>query len=221
VTKKSARDPALIAIIALMYVVGVIGHTVAALRPRMLPLTPVVLATLGILVLAAVLAGTPRGHRPALATWVLVTYAVTFAVEALGVATGAIFGAYSYGGVLGPAVAGVPLVIGFNWVLVVLGAVGLAASLAGDRPGAAPLVPLAAGALTVAFDWVMEPVAVGLGYWTWADGIIPLQNYAAWFLVGTAAAMACRRVAPLAPRLLPAAGFGAQLAFFAALRLVL
>ena len=37
--------------------------------------------------------------------------------------------------------------------------------------------------LMVVFDFVMEPAAVKLRYWTWQDGIIPLQNYIAWFLV--------------------------------------
>jgi putative membrane protein len=35
--------------------------------------------------------------------------------------------------------------------------------------------------LAMFFDWVLEPVAVELGYWTWADGIIPWFNYATWW----------------------------------------
>ena len=41
---------------------------------------------------------------------------------------------------------------------------------------------LLAAALATAFDFVLEPVAVRLDYWRWRDGVIPLQNYAAWFL---------------------------------------
>jgi putative membrane protein len=48
--------------------------------------------------------------------------------------------------------------------------------------------PVLAGLLTVAFDWIMEPVAIRLDYWTWAGGDIPLQNYLAWFLIAAAAA---------------------------------
>ena len=38
--------------------------------------------------------------------------------------------------------------------------------------------------LATAFDWLMEPVAVKLGFWTWlGDGAIPFKNYWSWFLV--------------------------------------
>ena len=38
--------------------------------------------------------------------------------------------------------------------------------------------------IATAFDWIMEPAAVGLGFWTWAgDGSIPMLNYACWFLI--------------------------------------
>ena len=34
------------------------------------------------------------------------------------------------------------------------------------------------------FDWLMEPVAVKLGYWVWqGDGSIPMLNYICWFLI--------------------------------------
>ena len=38
--------------------------------------------------------------------------------------------------------------------------------------------------LAVFFDWIMEPVAVKLGYWQWlGDGEIPLYNYICWFII--------------------------------------
>ncbi|MEX0636794.1 MAG: carotenoid biosynthesis protein, partial [Ferruginibacter sp.] len=38
--------------------------------------------------------------------------------------------------------------------------------------------------LAVLFDWLMEPVAVKLGYWTWlGDGEIPFYNYVCWFFI--------------------------------------
>ena len=40
--------------------------------------------------------------------------------------------------------------------------------------------------LAVIFDWVMEPVAVKLGFWTWAgNGQIPWLNYLSWFFICT------------------------------------
>jgi putative membrane protein len=41
-----------------------------------------------------------------------------------------------------------------------------------------------AGALAmVAFDWIMEPVAVATDMWNWTNGQIPVKNYIDWFLV--------------------------------------
>jgi putative membrane protein len=37
--------------------------------------------------------------------------------------------------------------------------------------------------LAVLFDWLMEPVAIKLGFWSWGgDGSIPYFNYACWFI---------------------------------------
>jgi putative membrane protein len=46
------------------------------------------------------------------------------------------------------------------------------------------LLPLLGAAVATGFDWIMEPVAVALGFWTWAgDGAIPLFNYFCWFTI--------------------------------------
>jgi bisanhydrobacterioruberin hydratase len=39
--------------------------------------------------------------------------------------------------------------------------------------------------LAVFIDWIMEPVAVQLGYWKW-NGEIPIYNYICWFVVAIA-----------------------------------
>ena len=36
------------------------------------------------------------------------------------------------------------------------------------------------------FDIILEPVAGKLMMWNWLDGEVPLQNYAAWFLLACA-----------------------------------
>ena len=38
--------------------------------------------------------------------------------------------------------------------------------------------------LAVLFDWLMEPVAVKLGYWIW-EGDIPFYNYFCWFVISS------------------------------------
>lgn len=55
------------------------------------------------------------------------------------------------------------------------------------------LAAVLTGLIATAFDWIMEPVAIGLDYWTWAGGDIPLQNYAAWFAIALVSSYLYRR----------------------------
>ncbi len=170
-----------------MYAVGAAGHMLPAERPLMLHLTPAFLFFLGALVALPSLAI----DRWRFAVWMVCTYAFTFLLEAAGVATGAVFGAYRYGSTLGWAVAEVPLVIAFNWILVVNGAVCFAVRVV--PPGAGtwrrPAIAGLVGVLAVAFDFIMEPVAMRLDYWQWDAGVVPMQNYAAWFVIAAAMAL--------------------------------
>ncbi|MBK7868300.1 MAG: carotenoid biosynthesis protein [Ignavibacteriales bacterium] len=46
--------------------------------------------------------------------WAVSTFVVTFTLEAVGVATGVIFGKYTYGPTLGPGLFNVPILLGIN-----------------------------------------------------------------------------------------------------------
>lgn len=213
-------------IITLFFAVGVVGH-------RFLPvwmefLTPPVLWIYGLLVVVLAArtvridgmeesrVGSPSGGRPRrrLLLWVLLTYLITFTLEAVGTATGLIFGPYNYGDVLGFMVLSVPVVIGFNWVLVVFGALKMV-----ERLPAALAVPGAA-IITTGFDYLMEPIAVHLGYWTWYWDGIPPQNYLAWFVTSFVAAVGFRALRLRVPTRLPAFYLIIQSLFFLALRLI-
>jgi len=39
------------------------------------------------------------------------------------------------------------------------------------------------GLLATLFDWIMEPVAVKLGFWKWENDIIPLYNFICWWII--------------------------------------
>lgn len=166
------------------YAVGIIGHIINITFPYMITLTPYVLLVFGIVVLYR----STRFDRKLL-LWCLGTYICTFLVEALGVYTGVIFGSYYYGNTLGIQLFDVPLVIGFNWVLVVLGAISLAQRFIRSDV----LSSIAAGALTALFDIPLEIVAVHLDYWHWERAAVPLQNYVAWFCVAFVAAFVFNR----------------------------
>lgn len=118
---------------------------------------------------------------------------LSFFIEALGVNTGLIFGEYSYGRTLGPALLNTPLMIGLNWVLLVYLCHSVSVMIFEKLPrgsagfrlyGKAPslLVAFTGGILMVVYDIILEPAAIQLDMWTWMGNGIPLQNYVAWFL---------------------------------------
>lgn len=118
-------------------------------------------------------------------------------VEIIGVNTGVLFGKYSYGSVLGIKWQNVPLIIGLNWFMIIYCCgisihtllMKIIEKLAIDSKeppkSLRALSVITDGAtLAVFFDWLMEPVAVKLGFWTWGgDGNIPIYNYLCWFVI--------------------------------------
>lgn len=168
-----------------IFLVGISGHATARTLDLMVTLTPYTLFIMGTFVLyhAVKKNGTP------LLLWAAGTYFITFTLEVTGVQTGYIFGGYDYGDVLGLSLFGVPLIIGYNWVFVILGA----ACIAQHYITRAAVFAAITGLLAVLFDAFLEPVAITLGYWSWDTGYVPLQNYAAWFAISFAAAYALKR----------------------------
>ncbi|MDA3818670.1 MAG: carotenoid biosynthesis protein [Prolixibacteraceae bacterium] len=106
---------------------------------------------------------------------------VTIAIEAIGVQTGQLFGAYIYGASIPVKVFGTPVLIGVNWLMLTYGAVFLIRSKKALRK----LLPILVGLLMAGFDYVMEPVAMKTDMWTWMFNEVPLQNYVMWFVVAT------------------------------------
>lgn len=164
----------------LMTVVGV-----AALAIPVLPRTRTFLDAFTLLCLffgAAVALTRLWARRPArLLVFLTVTFIFTFTLEAMGTATGLVFGFYRYGDALGPKLLDVPLVIGLLWCLIALGFIrlSLALLLRFGRPGRW-LTLLAAPLGCVFFDLCLEPQAGFIDYWHWRDGAAPLQNFIAW-----------------------------------------
>lgn len=103
--------------------------------------------------------------------------------EVIGVNTGILFGTYSYGDFFGIKVFDVPLLIGVNWFCIVYCCYILTTSFIHNSRYTFVLIPLITALLTTAFDWIMEPVAVALNFWTWEGGVIPFLNYASWFMI--------------------------------------
>jgi putative membrane protein len=127
----------------------------------------------------------------------LVAFQTGFFTEYLGVNRQLLFGFYQYEEALGPKLYGVPFLIGVNWFMIVYCCAATVRLLLDfiwtnfikqSIPYGAfifNLMIVVFGAfMAMSFDWVMEPVAIKLGYWTWLrDGAVPVKNYWDWFFV--------------------------------------
>jgi putative membrane protein len=115
----------------------------------------------------------------------------SFFIEAVGTNTGKIFGVYSYGRTLGPALLSTPVIIGLNWFLLIyctnvisrLLWERLSKGSEASRSGLPEslFVVLTGSLLMVAYDLFLEPAAMRLDMWSWECGVIPFRNYVGWF----------------------------------------
>lgn len=136
---------------------------------------------------ALVHAAVVRGAAYALGFLVIVS-GLGLLSEIAGTATGIPYGCYSYAlDRLGPALAGVPLVVPLAWTGGIY-PIWVVAGLLVRRP-AVRMVVLAAGA--VGWDLFLDPQMVADGQWAWCvtdaglPGMshIPYTNYLGWFVV--------------------------------------
>ena len=213
IERKHLLETGPIIIMVIMFSVGMVSHNFDMTMPIMKALTGPFL----LLMSAMVISTSYRGDRGKYLIWIGVAYLVTYLLEVLGAATGLVFGDYSYGVGLGLKLFGVPLIIGLNWVMVVLGAY-LLVGLFTDN---GPLRIAGTAFLAVLFDWIMEPVAMELDYWDWAGGTIPVQNYVAWFIIALGMAVSLYQIKPRVRSKVLSVYFLIQAVFFASLRLTL
>jgi putative membrane protein len=142
-------------------------------------------------------------NRISFLIWLVLCFAVTLFLEILGTNTGIVFGEYVYGNTFKLKLLDAPILIGLNWVIVILGFYYLAkeiinflgltpskGSISEGNWGFSPkgVISSILGVLLTAsfatfFDWILEPLAIRLDYWSWAIVDIPLQNYLAWFII--------------------------------------
>lgn len=111
----------------------------------------------------------------------------TYAIEAVGIATGYPYGAFEYGVDLGPMIAGaVPAALPLFFLPLVVNAYLLCLLLLGplaDRTAVRLPVVVAA---VVGMDLALDPAAVSIGFWAYDAGGwyygVPWTNYAGWVL---------------------------------------
>lgn len=108
-----------------------------------------------------------------------VLFLIGFFIEVIGVYSGLLFGEYHYGKTLGFQFLGVPLIIGVNWVLLVMSSFAVSSYFFSNSIFKVVLSSI----IMVLLDLMIEPVAIRLDFWHWQAEVIPLQNYLMWFLV--------------------------------------
>jgi putative membrane protein len=111
--------------------------------------------------------------------FVTVAFTVGMLVEISGVNTGLPFGAYYYTPKFGTQVLGVPLIIGFNWVLLSY-CCGILVQLYFSNN---VMKIVAASMAMLAIDLLLEPFAIRYTFWVWKEGTPPMQNFLSWFVV--------------------------------------
>ena len=152
---------------------------------------------LHLLLMAGLLFYTQQKIQPACIVFFIACFVTGMLAEIIGTSTGLLFGNYQYGTVLGPGFKKVPYIIGINWFIIIycsgvavhtlLSKISNKLSEEMERPMKkvkALSIIIDGATLAVAFDWLIEPVAVKLGYWQWlGNGQIPLFNYVSWFVI--------------------------------------
>lgn len=186
---------------------------------------------LNLSLMAALLIWTQPNKNLSFFGFFTIAFLTGMGTEMIGVNTGRLFGSYHYGNVLGAKLNGVPFLIGLNWFVVIFCSASIMQQIhewskkkltkAGAEmpPKMATLSLVIDGAvLATFFDWIMEPVAMKLGYWQWKNAVVPMYNYTCWFLISVVLLAIFRRFFKLGSNHFAVHLFIIQTLFFLALR---
>ncbi|MEO6457150.1 MAG: carotenoid biosynthesis protein [Chloroflexia bacterium] len=148
-------------------------------------MSSLLLAMLGVASWAWLVVNFGRGGLLAGAT----VFVLGLTLEYVGVSTGVPFGQYRYTGVLVPELpGGLPLAIGFAWLLIVVSGLFTAQQLLSRLAPKGWIIGLLGATLAVGLDLLLEPVAYHIkGYWQWLEPSgsyygVPWSNFATWFV---------------------------------------
>ncbi|MCB0737379.1 MAG: carotenoid biosynthesis protein [Bacteroidetes bacterium] len=162
-------------LVSIIYAVGIIGFLLPEWNAIIKAATP-----LNILFCTIILGLFHRHFSRDFILWVLMVAFGGWLIEVAGVATGVLFGEYLYGDNLGPKVFGVPIMMAINWLMLTY----MAADISSRLKQGIWLKSAVGASLMVAYDFLLEPIAIHFNMWIWAQTEIPLQNYLAWYVFG-------------------------------------
>ena len=161
-------------IIVLFHLVGLYGFLTPALELLFIKLVPYhLLLMLGLMLV------TVNDRSLGLIKFTAVVYLAGFFIEVIGVNTGQIFGDYIYGTALGIKLWATPLLIGVNWLILVY---STGVFLETFNFKSKWLFSALGAGILLGIDFLIEPVAIKFDYWSWFEGVIPIQNYLGWYI---------------------------------------
>ncbi len=156
----------------LVYVSGAIGFV---MKPNFfMPLTPYSL----LLTSVVFLLNQPLKEKKFYIAFCIISL-IGFMVEAVGVKTGYLFGAYYYGNILGIKLMNVPLIIAVNWALLISSGSIVAQRITDKKYYSAFIC----ATVVTGIDFIMEQLAGKLDFWYFSGGKAGVQNYLAWFFI--------------------------------------
>ncbi len=210
----------------LFHVTGLLGILFTPYKDWFVNNTPVVLLTMFLL-----LTNSQVKSFKAYIFFSFIAFITGMVTEIIGVNTGLLFGNYAYGQVLGPKIYGVPFLIGLNWFVIVFcsgailtqGLEVLQNKLDIKINGVASTIFVVIGGATIAtcFDFILEPVAVKLHFWSWENGQIPLLNYLCWFIISAVLLVVKMCIKKIIPNIFATSLLIIQAVFFLMLNLFL
>jgi bisanhydrobacterioruberin hydratase len=158
--------------VVITHLVGVAGF-LSPYRDYFIMITP-----LHLLISTGLLIANQLDRNKNFYTAAIVAYLVGFWIEVAGINTGLIFGDYAYDTALGYKVFDTPLMIGVNWMMLII-SIGAVFSRLNTNWFVKSIV--SAIAMT-ALDYLIEPVAIVYDFWHWNSDSVPFQNYLAWLI---------------------------------------
>ena len=156
----------------IFYSVGVVGISLKSFQNLFLPFSWAILLLSFLALMFSIKAKEKRVYF-----FVALCFLIGMIAEIIGIQTGLLFGDYYYGTNLGFKVFGVPLIIGLNWVILLICSASFFTKIKHRQ-----IRVFVSATLMVLMDYLMEPVAIELNFWTW-EGDIPIYNFICWFIL--------------------------------------
>lgn len=113
--------------------------------------------------------------------WIFLSscFLIAFIMEVFNMATGMVYGEYTYGDSVGIKFFNIPVLMGLFWTLMIY---SVGAFLKNFSIEAHTMRALYGAGLMVLLDVVLEPVAIKYDYWSWPNLEVPFQRYVGWFV---------------------------------------